>query len=738
MNSDKKNIDSKYNLLYILLCSFGSFPIFSSLLIHCSTFRVSWQKMCVMKFHNIPPHFIFAAALCLFFPNNALSRPAEPVSLQDTMTDFNIGLKTDIFEDTTAKMGIDDISGMNGPAATWVPSKKKSLNLGFSASALWIRFSVTNPEKKKIDWFLEIGYPQLDFIDLYIPGNDGKFILKQEGDHYAFSHREVSHRNFIFTGSSAPGTTKTCYLKIRSNGPLTVPLSLWTPAEFYNNVTLEQPMIWIYYGLLISMIIYNLFLYVSIRDKNYLYYVLFLVSLILFTMSLNGLSYEYLWPDSTWWTNKAMPVLISTTLFTGGLFCKTFLDFKKTLPAAERLILFSMALALLGIVFGFTLTYEFAIKYAIVTVSASAIPLLGGIYLSFRRYRPAYFFIIAFSGVLIGNVIYAMKAMGFLPHNVFTNWSFQMGYAWQAVLLALGITDQINTMKNRLADLNVNLEEKVSERTEELHTAMEELSVTNARLIETRDALWGEMELAKKIQTVLLPSRPRLSNYELSAYMDPADEVGGDYYDIINVDGREWIIIGDVSGHGVQSGLIMMMVQTAIRLSVNQDPGRSPSELLVAINKTITDNIRLVSPDKYMTINVFAVLENGVFRFSGLHQDIMIYRSASGTAELVETSGIWLGLYEDITGLVRDDLLTLNVGDCMLIFTDGITEAWRKGSIEHQRDPSSEMFGNERLKSVFSGAAPGGTDVIKKAILEELRTFDLNDDITMVIVKRTG
>ena len=664
--------------------------------------------------------------------------PAEPIRLKETMTDFNIGLRTDIFEDRTAKLGIGDISGAGGSALPWVPSTIQSINRGFSSSAIWIRFTVANPGKKKIDWYLEVGYPQLDFIDCFIPADDGKFALKQEGDHYAFGHREVNHRNFIFSGVSEPGSSKTCYMKVRSSGPITVPLSLWTPDRFYENVTIEQPVIWLYYGLLISMIIFNLFLFVSIRDRNYLYYVLFLVNLILFTMSLNGLSYEYLWPDSIWWTNRAMPVLISTTLFFGGLFCKMFLDFKKTLPIANRLIMFFMGLAVLGVAFGFTLPYEFAIKYAIISVAASAIPFLGGIYLSFRRYRPAHFFIIAFSGVLVGNVIYAMKAMGLLPHNVFTNWSNQMGYAWQAVLLALGITDQINTMKNRLSDLNANLEVKVSERTEELRSAMEELSVTNSQLVETRDALWGEMQLAKKIQTVLLPERPALLNYELSAHMDPAAEVGGDYYDIINVDGKDWIVIGDVSGHGVQSGLIMMMVQTAIRLSVNRDPGLRPSELLMAINKTITDNIRLISADKYMTINVFAVLENGAFRFSGLHQDIMIYRTAAGTAELVETNGIWLGLYDDIHGMVRDETLTLGVGDCMLIYTDGITEAWRAGSVPHRRDPASEMFGAERLREVFRGSAPGGTDGVKKAILEALLGYELDDDITMVVIRRTG
>ncbi|MCP4610029.1 MAG: response regulator, partial [Planctomycetes bacterium] len=116
----------------------------------------------------------------------------------------------------------------------------------------------------------------------------------------------------------------------------------------------------------------------------------------------------------------------------------------------------------------------------------------------------------------------------------------------------------------QLLDINRNLEQKVQIRTEEINEQKEEISAQRDQIIKARDAIWGEMELAKKIQTVLLPEEPKISGYEIAAHMEPADEVGGDYYDVINFEGKDWLVIGDVSGHGVPSGLVMMMVQTAI------------------------------------------------------------------------------------------------------------------------------------------------------------------------------
>ena len=269
-----------------------------------------------------------------------------------------------------------------------------------------------------------------------------------------------------------------------------------------------------------------------------------------------------------------------------------------------------------------------------------------------------------------------------------------------------------------------------------LSDSKDQLKAANYELKQTRDELWGEMQLAKKIQTALLPKNPKIEGYEIAAFMQPAEAVGGDYYDIINLKNKDWIVIGDVSGHGVPAGLIMMMVQTAIHTVLEADTGLKPSILLSRINQVIFNNIRKLNEDKYMSITIFACLDDGNFYFSGLHQDIMIFRKQTQTVELIETEGIWIGITDKIEGMLKDHACRLDAGDTMLVYTDGIIEAWESGAARDKRDAKSEMFGKKRLRETLHRHGNDSSETIKQAVLEDLHDYVCDDDITMVIIKR--
>jgi histidine kinase len=277
--------------------------------------------------------------------------------------------------------------------------------------------------------------------------------------------------------------------------------------------------------------------------------------------------------------------------------------------------------------------------------------------------------------------------------------------------------------REALSDYAENLEQMVEERTFELEKA--------------RDTIWGEMELARKMQTILIPEHPRMEGYEIEGYMAPAEMVGGDYYDIINAAGMDWVVIGDVSGHGVPAGIIMMMVQTSIHTVLAGNPSIRPSELLERVNAVISDNIQKLREDKYMTITVIACLSSGILCASGLHQDILIYRSRSNSVEAVKTCGILLGLRDIIEYVPGDRELGLERGDVMILYTDGITESWRKGTRRNHRNPRTDMFGQERLAGILSRNCSGSPGDIRDAILDELRGYHCIDDVTMVIIRKT-
>ena len=169
-------------------------------------------------------------------------------------------------------------------------------------------------------------------------------------------------------------------------------------------------------------------------------------------------------------------------------------------------------------------------------------------------------------------------------------------------------------------------EERLKETITSLDTSRKELKAANVRIEKAMNALWGEMKLARKIQTALVPSHPGLSGFEIAASLRQADEVGGDYYDVLSANGQNWVVIGDVSATVFRPGLIMMMAQTAIHTALEETPDISPTQLLALVNKTLTRNISRFGESKYMTITALNGKTDGTFTFAGLHQDILIYR----------------------------------------------------------------------------------------------------------------
>ncbi len=258
-----------------------------------------------------------------------------------------------------------------------------------------------------------------------------------------------------------------------------------------------------------------------------------------------------------------------------------------------------------------------------------------------------------------------------------------------------------------------------------------------SELKKARDALWGEMEIAKRIQTALLPNRGRIGCkegvgcYDIASTLVPADEVGGDYFDIIETPkGEKWITIGDVSGHGVESGLIMMMTQTSIASIVQNTSGYKPSVIINAINHVIKENISRLGVDHYMSISVIRLNDSDMI-VAGRHQDILIYRSSLKKVEVIPARGTWIGIYDKIKKHTLDYLIPLEVGDVVLLFTDGVTEATNERGL---------MYGQERLKlSLIHYADLPVSDIMTK-IFQDVSSFwkEQYDDVTLLVMRKVS
>jgi sigma-B regulation protein RsbU (phosphoserine phosphatase) len=266
-----------------------------------------------------------------------------------------------------------------------------------------------------------------------------------------------------------------------------------------------------------------------------------------------------------------------------------------------------------------------------------------------------------------------------------------------------------------------------------LGTAMHDMA---DRLVDARDELVakerleGEMEIAERIQTSILPGLDELPGLAFGGYMRTADEVGGDYYDVIPQDTGCWLAIGDVAGHGLKAGLVMMMLQSAVSVAARYASGLGPDELLTRVNATLYDNVReRLDQDEHITLTLLRYYPDGRVTHAGAHEDLLIHRATTGEIECIRTQGTWVGILPDVAGLMPLQEFQLAAGDTLLLYTDGITEA---------RSGEGEEFGFDRLITSLREFAHLGPQGLVEALGERVgaHTELLDDDITMLALQR--
>ncbi len=291
--------------------------------------------------------------------------------------------------------------------------------------------------------------------------------------------------------------------------------------------------------------------------------------------------------------------------------------------------------------------------------------------------------------------------------------------------MRLAITNQ------ELEQINEQLEEKVMERTQELATAYDQITALNHKLEQENLRLSAEIDIARRIQEMILPNSEelRIHDLDIAGYMEPADEVGGDYFDVLEANGVVTIGIGDVTGHGLESGLLMLMTQTAVRTlkEVGED---NPVKFLDTVNLTIYGNVSRMKSDKALSLSVLNY-RNGIISISGQHEEVIVIRK--GRLERIDTNdlGFPIGLCEDIEEFINHVSLKLAPGDGIFLYTDGVTEA---------ENIDNNQYGIDRLCEVVLHNWHLTVEEIKLAVIDSIKSFigaqKVFDDISFVVFKR--
>ncbi len=408
------------------------------------------------------------------------------ISLDETSNNLSINSYIEILEDSSHQWKIEDIV-IPENTSNFQLSNRKDLNFGYTSSVYWARFTLRNNTLQHKMWFLEISNPHLDSIIVYRFDGDREMSIQEAGDLLPFKQRSIEHPNFVFKVPLNSGESEAFYIRFQNASAMRFPTTIWSPEEFSEKIQIKGILFGAFYGIIFIMVIYNLFLYVSLGDRSYLYYVLYIAFYGLGDLCTRGIDYQLFWPDAPYWKNRSQLFFIGISEVWLILFSKRFLNLPTIFPKLNRwysfLLFITLALALIPFVYkSYYITN--AIGFVVLFVAISV--LMTGVSAVKRGFAPARLFTIALSTFVVGAIVYALSRMSLLPVNTITKYGIQFGAVIEISLLSLALADRINILKkekNRAQKdkleaqriLNEELESTVESRTIELKKTNENL-----------------------------------------------------------------------------------------------------------------------------------------------------------------------------------------------------------------------------------------------------------------------
>ena len=377
--------------------------------------------------------------------------------------------------------------------------------LGFQQGFQWFLVSLENQTPLPF-WFLRMGRPHLDYLDLYLFDEHGTALDHQRlGDRVPFSLREFPHYHLVTLLTLPENSQRFLLLRAQGDNVIEMPLTLSAPATFNQQDNQLSIFYGLYYGAIIAMCLFNLLLYFSIRDSSYLLYVLYLGTFGLNLFTREGLGYQWLWPDATLWNHYSLPILNLLTLAFSLLFTTLFLDLKSRAPRIHRgITIIAWALILLS---PFTLL-NFHIAIQISTAIVFPWPLIAAalaVWLILQGYSPARYFLLAFLAVATATLLYVLKSFQLLEGGWLLENAMQLGTFLEAVLLSFALAHRMTVLKSENAriqrEANEALEKRVEERTRELNTALsarsEFLAVMSHEIRTPLNGIIGTVDMLK-------------------------------------------------------------------------------------------------------------------------------------------------------------------------------------------------------------------------------------------------
>lgn len=429
--------------------------------------------------------------MALIFLAPPLALAAPPVEITGGQGRYPLGLYMDLLEDREGNLGLEEV--MRPPAANgFMPHTRETPNMGFSKSAFWFRATALNSTTSPQPMILQQFSAWIDEMDFYVIRGDGATEHTRAGEKYPFDQRAIINPHFLFPLELNPGETVRIFFRAKTEDPIQLPLTLWKKKSFdVHNLGLTQ-YFGVIFGCLLTIFFYNLFLFFSLKDKNYLYYVAYIAAVLFMIFTYTGNSYQYFWPQAPRFQSWVVFPTGFLAMFLGIFFTKGFLDTRRALPRAHRFLTafqaFCVAAPAAGSIIGGAFTSFTCVAAAMVFPLVQAVV---GAMAYVKRVRAARYFVLAWSFSMVGIFYTMITVMGLYSSSTLSRRSMELGLVIDAILLSFALADRIKLLRRdketaearasaALSAANEQLETRVALRTEELKTAKEKAEEATA------------------------------------------------------------------------------------------------------------------------------------------------------------------------------------------------------------------------------------------------------------------
>jgi len=426
------------------------------------------------------------------------------LTLDQDRPSYALGLQAKLFNDPTSSLSVEQV--LRQPDSAWTRSTRKYPNFGYSDSGHWLQITLVNPHPHETTWVLEYENPIVDHFGMHLIRENQPTQSFKLGDFAPFKQRPVLHHNFVVPFTLAANEEVTALFHVQTSGAARFPITLFQPAAFAEGTQIDYFFYGGYYGLIVVMVLYNLFLFIGVRDVSYLFYSLYISTFCLVSLHLCGFGYQFLWPNSPWFTHYSGSLLVSIDWMFLLMFTKHFLHTRTQAPRMHRVLniltLFSALCAVVSVAGPANLSPKVMV---VVTLIVFPFPVSLSGWLWFKGFRPARYFFLAFTTFMIATAVMSIGALGGFSDTASVRYSFYIASALEIVLLSFALADRISILRqehslaqsklmNTISRHAAELEEKVASRTEDLiqnTKDLEEKSEILAKAIHVKDKFYS-------------------------------------------------------------------------------------------------------------------------------------------------------------------------------------------------------------------------------------------------------